>query len=147
MTTQPDFKTFFDDYAAAFDRSLGATVDKAAITGAFAPCFVGAGPKGVNCGKNDAEFGAGLETGYRFYKEIGTERMSIRGLDVTAIDDLHHMVTVHWRAEYKRRKDGQHVTIDFDGTYILQTLKDQQPKIFAYISGDEMDEYKKHGLV
>jgi hypothetical protein len=142
----PDFKTFFDEYAAAFNRSLGDKVDADAIMAAFADCFVGAGPSGVICGHNGKPFRDALENGYAFYKDVGTKRMSVRGLDVTAIDDDHHMVAVHWRAEYER-KDGSPVAIDFDVTYMLQTLPGEASKIFAYVSGDEMAALKAHGLL
>jgi hypothetical protein len=143
---QPDLKAFFDDYCAAFNRSLGERVDADAIIAAFADCFVGASPAGVNCGQNGAHFREVLETGYKFYKDVGTERMNVRGVDVTEIDSAHHIARVSWRADYKRR-DGTPVSIDFDVTYILQTQSGQKPKIFAYVTGDEMAALEEHGLL
>ena len=87
-----------------------------------------------------------LEDGYAFYKQIGTERMTVRSLDVVAIDALHHAVTVHWRADYKRANDGV-VEIDFDVTYLTQTLAPHGPKIFAFVSGDELTVLQAHGLL
>jgi hypothetical protein len=143
---QPDFKSFFDDYCAAFNRSLGERVDADAIMSAFADCFVGASPAGVNCGQNGPRFREVLETGYKFYKDVGTECMNVRGVDVTAIDDNHHIARVGWRADYKRR-NGSLVSIDFEVTYILQTQPGQSSKIFAYVTGDEMAALEEHGLL
>jgi len=143
---EPDFKQFFEDYAAAFNRSLGERVDADAIMRAFADCFVGAGPSGVVCGENGEKFRKVLEDGYAFYKEVGTERMSTRGVRVTPIDALHHMVKVNWRAEYMR-KDGERIAIDFEVTYLLQTLKGGRPEIFAYVTGDEIAALKQHGVL
>jgi hypothetical protein len=143
---QPDFRAFFEEYCAAFNRSLGERVDTDAIMSAFADCFVGASPQGVSCGHNGAHFREVLETGYKFYKDVGTERMNVRGVDVTEIAPDHHSVRVAWRADYKRR-DGSPVSIDFDVTYFLQTQRGQGPKIFAYVTGDEMAALEQHGLL
>src|SRR5262245_1079283 len=55
-TLTPDFDRFFREYAEVFNRSLGESVDVDGIREAFADCFVGAGPSGVTCGRNDASF-------------------------------------------------------------------------------------------
>jgi hypothetical protein len=143
---EPNFETFFDSYAAAFNRSLGDEVDAEAIMACFADCFVSAGPTGVTCGQNGPHFREVLQGGYKFYKDVGTERMAIRGLNVTTIDPNHHMVIVQWRAHYKRA-DGSPVSIDFDVAYVVQTLRGDTPKIFAYVAGDEMAALEKHGLI
>ncbi|MPZ37064.1 MAG: nuclear transport factor 2 family protein [Rhizobiales bacterium] len=142
---QPDFDRFFHDYAEAYNRSLGDRVDYDAIASSFADCFVAAGPDGVACGKNDDSFRAALDNGYAFYKSIGTRKMSVRRVEVTPIDDRHHMAKVHYRADYQK-KSGETVSIDFDLTYMLQT-RDGRSRIFAFVAGDEMGVYRRHGLV
>jgi hypothetical protein len=142
---QPDFESFFRDYADAYNRSLGETVDAAAIRACFAEGFVGAGPSGVACGANDDRFAARLEEGFAFYRRIGTQRMALRRIDVTPIDPLHHLVKVFYRADY-RKADGEPVSIDFDVTYLLQT-RDGVSKVFGFIAGDEMAAYRHHGLL
>jgi hypothetical protein len=142
---QPDFTLFFQHYADAFNRSLGDTVDSETISAAFSDCFVSASPSGVKCGQNDDEFRRALPKMYAFYKEIGTKKMTMRGVTPTPIDERHHMVRVHWTADYEK-KNGQAVSINFDVTYLLQT-RDGRPKIFAYITGDEMAVLKQYGLV
>ena len=71
--------------------------------------------------------------------------MSVRRVDVTPIDDRHHMAKVHYRADYQKT-NGEPVSIDFDVTYILQT-RDGRSRIFAFVAGDEMGIYRQHGLV
>jgi hypothetical protein len=145
MTMTPDFDRFFAAYTDAYNRSLGDRVDHDAIVASFADCFVAAGPGGVNCGKNDDSFRAALDQGFAFYKSIGTRKMSVRRVDVTPIDELHHMAKVHYRADYEKR-GGEAVGIDFDVTYLLQT-RDGVSRIFAFVAGDEMGAYRRHGLV
>ena len=141
----PDFTHFFKDYAAAFNRSLGEIVDAAGITAAFAPSFIGASPAGVQAGSNDESFRAVLHQAYVFYRQIGTQEMQMLGADVTAIDERHHMVRVHWRW-IGRKKTGEPAEIAFDVTYLTQTLENG-PKIFAFVSGDEMAVYREHGVL
>lgn len=141
-----EFNRFFHDYAAAFNRSLAASVDDQAIMSAFADCFIEASPAGVQPGRNGEEFREALHKGYAFYKQIGTQRMSVRGLNVTRIDDLHCMVQVNWTADYEP-PGGKPVSIDFDVTYLLQVLPDKTPKIFAFIAGDEMALLKQRGVI
>jgi hypothetical protein len=143
----PDFDSFFRGYIDAFNRSLGDTVDAAGIRAHFADCFVGASPAGIECGANDDAFAARLEQGYAFYKKIGTKRIALRQLEATAIDDLHHhhLVKVFYRADYRKRT-GETVSIDFYVTYLVQT-REGASRIFAFIAGDEMEAYRKHGLM
>ena len=70
--------------------------------------------------------------------------MRAERIDVTDIDATHHMVKVFYHADYE--KDGKPIGVDFDVTYLLDSGKGE-PKIFAFISGDEMEAYRKAGLV
>jgi hypothetical protein len=143
---QPDYNAFFRDYAAAYERSLGETVDSAAIRSFFAEEFLGAGvDESVRAGRNDDSFEDALQQGYAFYKAIGTKRMRSRKVEVAAIDDGHDLVRVYYTADYEK-KDGTAVSIDFDVAYLLQRRKGG-PKIFAFIAGDEMGLYRRLGLV
>jgi hypothetical protein len=83
--------------------------------------------------------------GFAHYRRMGTQLMDIRHLDVTVLDPVHAMAKVRWHSEY-RRKDGGEVSIDFDVIYLLR-VKDGPPKIFAYISGDEQQALREHGVI
>lgn len=142
-----DFDRFFRSYIDVFNRSLGDTVDAAGIRSHFADSFIGASPAGIECGANDDAFAAKLEQGYAFYRKIGTKRIALRRVESSALDDLplHHLVKVFYRADYRKRT-GETVSIDFYVTYLVQT-RDGASRIFAFIAGDEMEAYRKHGLV
>jgi len=141
---QPDFDAFFQAYAETFNRALAGEPVFDTIMGHFTDAFIGAAPGVVNCGRNGEAFRAVLEQGYAFYRQIGTKRMNVRSVEATPIDPLHNMAKVSFRADYE--KDGRAIAIDFDVTYLLQTHEDG-PKIFAFISGDEMAAFREHGLV
>jgi hypothetical protein len=142
---QADIERFFQDYVAAFNRSLGESPDFETIQAAFAPCFVAAGPTGVICGQNDDSFREILEQGYAFYRSIGTRSMTLLSIDLTPIDANHQMARVFYSSEYQRR-DGDLVTIDFDVIYMLH-IENATTQIFAYVAGDEQALLREHGLV
>ncbi|HEV7765849.1 MAG TPA: hypothetical protein VGQ76_12670 [Thermoanaerobaculia bacterium] len=142
----PDYEAFFREYAAAYERSLGESVDVKAIRGFFAEAFVSASIAGeIAAGKNDETFAETLEKGYVFYKAIGTEAMTVDHVEADALYENHDRVRVFYVARY-RKKDGTEITIPFDVLYLLQRRSDG-PKIFAFIAGDEMGLYRQYGLV
>ena len=141
----PDLDAFFRTYAEAFNRALGGALDLGAVRAVYTDCFVGAGPQGVSCGKNDESFAATLQEGYAFYRSIGTKRMSVRGVAVTPIDDAHHLAKVFWTADYEK-KSGEALSLDFDVSYLTET-RDGATKIFAFVAGDEMALYREKGLL
>jgi len=55
------------------------------------------------------------------------------------------MVRPYFHADYKK-KNGEAQPIEFDVVYMLQRREDG-PKIFAFVAGDEMAIYREHGLV
>jgi hypothetical protein len=140
-----ELDAFFQSYVEAFNRSLGDKVDAKGIAAHFADSFIGSGPAGVRCAKNDAEFIAFLEQGYAFYKQVGTERMEVRKVDTVPIDAAHTLATVSFRAHY-RKKSGERIHIDFAVRYFVRTAE-HGPLIFGFVSCDEMAEFRRHGLI
>lgn len=136
---------FFQSYVDAFNRSLGERVDVEGIRAHFSPCFVAAGPRGVNCGQNDEAFVETLQQGYAFYTSIGTKAMAVLGISSTPVDDGHQMAKVAYRATYEK-PSGETVEIDFAVTYLL-AARGETFEIFAFVAGDEMALYREHGLV
>ena len=57
----------------------------------------------------------------------------------------HDLVRVYFTAELDKAKNGP-PSIDFDVTYFLQR-RDSGPKVFAFISEDEMSLFRDLGLV
>ena len=144
---QKRINDFFSEYAAGFNNALADApkADVEATAGAFADCFVEASPSGVSCGKNDEQFRAQIPQGYAFYRSIGTRSMRIAALSATPLDGCHSMVNVGWEGLYER-KDGSEELIAFDVIYLVQEI-DNQPKIFAYITGDEQKVLRERGLI
>jgi hypothetical protein len=136
---------FFASYADLYNRALAGEDVYGEIQARFCDCFVSSGPEGVACGDNGAGFLKVLREGYDFYRGIGTKKMTFKRVDAAAIDDAHQMAKVSYAADYAK-KSGERVTIDFDVTYMLRTAETPM-RIFAFVAGDEMGLYRKHGLV
>lgn len=71
--------------------------------------------------------------------------MNIVSKSITLLDDLHAMVKVNWQCLFvtKEERTGE---MDFEVVYILQ-MRSNTIKIFAYITGDEQEAFKKAGLI
>ncbi len=137
-------RDFFTAYEKKFNEGLKDKVDVPAIAAAFADYFIEAHPGGVTGGKNDKAFIEQIPKGYEFYRAIGTRAMTIRDVEVTRIDELHYMAKVYWHSVYD--KNEQEIIIDFAVVYLLQ-VRDKQPRIFAFIAGNERELLRQHGLV
>lgn len=139
-------EAFFYRYAAMFNDALqGGQPDVEGTAACFADQFIEAGPQGVQCGKNDEQFRDMIPQGYAFYKGIGVHSMEITGMEITILDPQHSLAKVYWKSGFVR-KDRFAGSIEFEVIYLVQT-KDRQPKIFAYITGDEQAELKEKGLI
>lgn len=137
---------FFADYADRFNRSLaGEGIDVRDVADSFASHFVEASPNGVNGGKNGLLFRWMIPRGFAHYKKIGTTQMNVTDIEVDPLDPLHALAKVHWDARYAKR-DGQSDRIEFDVTYLLH-FQGSEPKIFAYITGEEERSLREHGLM
>jgi predicted ester cyclase len=138
-------KAFFARYAERFNRSLaGEKIDAKDVAGSFASHFVEASPVGVNGGKNGLLFRFMIPRGFAHYRKIGTTKMKIADLSVEPLDACHALAKVHWDSRYEK-KDGTGDRIEFEVTYFLH-FQDGDPKIFAYITGDEERVLREHGL-
>lgn len=143
---EPDYESFFHDYVEVFNRSITEAVDVEAIRASYAEYFVSATVGGlVQGGANDGKYADVLKQGAEFYRALGLQRMVVVKVEAASIDDGHDLVRPFFRADYER-KDGKAVSIEFDVAYMIQR-RDDGPKIFAFVAGDEMALYKKHGLV
>ena len=89
---------FFAEYERRTNQALAdpPDVDIEASANAFADFFIGASPKGVRCGANDAELRAAIPQGFEFYRSIRTKSMRIVRLTTTPLDQHHSMVKVHY---------------------------------------------------
>jgi len=134
---------FFITYESIFNKGISGENVHEEITNSFAECFIESSATGVICGKNGDEFIEKIKQGFDFYKSIGARGMHIISKDISLVDDFHSMVKVHWRYDYD--KEGQHGAIDFNTYYLLTTVN--EPKIIAYMAGDEQKVLKEKGLI
>jgi hypothetical protein len=146
VDTRAAIQEFFTRYAARFNAYLqDEQLDVEEVTGAFAKCFVESSPVGVNCGQNDAGFRQVIPQGFEHYRSIGTTSMTITRLEVTSLDEYHVMAKVHWDSRYHPAGRDE-IRIEFDNLYFLN-LSSGEPKIFAYITGDEQKILREKGLI
>ena len=137
---------FFNHYRDVFNAAVPTdSPDLRSTASLFANCFVAANPAGIHCGQNDKAFLDAMQSGYAFYKRIGIKSMDIVTKTITLLDDMHGMVKIRWRSNYLDRH-AQPGIIEFDNIYFTQT-KDEEHKVFAYITGDEQAALKQAGLI
>ncbi len=136
---------FFESYANLYNRALAGENVFGDIAARFSPRFIAAGPDGVSTGRQDAAFRRLLAKGYAFYRSIGTRKMTAKRVETTRIDANHVMSKVYYCADY-RKPDGSDIKLEFDVTYFLD-VSTTKPKIFGFVSGDEMALYREHGLL
>lgn len=136
---------FFHRYQRLFQDGIAGRVDADALSRCYAAEFIAAVPQGVMAGKNDSQLIAVMRAGYARYRAIGTRGMAIRGIAIDAIDALHCLAHVAWRATYARQGRDD-LDIDFDVHYLLR-LADGKPQIFGWVSGDEQEVLRRHGIL
>ncbi|HMG93450.1 MAG TPA: hypothetical protein VK589_25505 [Chryseolinea sp.] len=139
-----NIEEFFSAYEALFNKSLSNEhVTNEEMSQFFEECFVESSPAGVICGKNDDQFLEKIQSGFDFYKSIGSKSMTIVSKDITLLDDLHALAKIYWQYSYV--KDEREGTIDFTNYYFVTTR--DQVKIFSYIAGDEQKALADKGLL
>lgn len=140
-------RALFTTYGQHSDDALQdpPNVDVDGIVTSFADYFVGSSPQGVLGGRNDGAFRAQVPQGFARYRAVGGRHMVIKGLRVIELNELHAVADVDWDFAYVD-KAGQagHVTFT---NYYLVTIASGRPRIFAYVTADEQQAMKDHGLV
>lgn len=142
---QQAIQTFFECYAAAFNRAVAGEPDLDSIADFYAPAFIAASAQGVMPGQNDAGLKTLMQQGFAHYRATGARSMELGVVDVHAIDELHAVAHVSWVGHYRRRS-GEPVRVPFQVHYLMQLLPGQPPRVFGWVAGDEQAELTKHGL-
>ncbi|CAH2405368.1 nuclear transport factor 2 family protein [Mesorhizobium escarrei] len=137
-------RKLFKRYERLFRKSLAGDADMDEVTSVYAAAFIAASPAGIMVGKNDDQLKQAMEQGYARYRAIGTKEMRIRDVRISPIDWYHCVAHVAWTSIFAR-KGQTDVTIDFDVHYLVQKLAGE-PKIFGWVSGDEQEVLRKHGI-
>ena len=138
---------FFNSYALRFNDALkNENPDIEGTENSFSGCFIAANPSGVVCGNNNEDFKTAMLEGYAFYKSIGITSMDIASLEITILNGFHEMTKIRWKCSYVKKKDSSKGSIEFENFYFTQS-KENEHKIFAYITGDEQTALKENGLI
>jgi len=141
----PDYDRFFRAYVDFYNAALENKPVIEDLRQCYGEYLVGASGTEIVGGENNEEFGATLDKGYGFYRELGVSGMQLRGTEPTEIAPGHDLVRVSFRAIMAGRKEPTG-PIDFDIAYLLQR-RDSGPKIFAFASVDELALFREMGLV
>jgi len=140
-------RALFEAYSRLSNVALrdptGADID--ALADAFAGYFVGANPKGVMGGAKDDTFAAIMRRGFENYRAMGGTRFEIVSLETEVLDGFNVMARADWEFDYVRPGDGATGTIAFRNIYFVN-LAEGEPRIFAWITPDEAQAMKDHGL-
>ena len=146
-TMEAKTRALFEDYSRRSDAALrdpaGAGVD--ALADVFAGHFVGSNPLGIAGGVKDASFPAVLKKGFEAYRAMGGTRFEIVHIEVEELDGFHALVRADWEFDYVRPRDGATGTIAFRNIYFV-SFAGGEPEIFAWITPDEAQAMKDHGL-
>lgn len=143
--TKDKVKNFFIRYEQFFMQSLNGEIDTDELSSLYAQEFIAASPLGVMAGKNDIIFQKTLAHGYEQYRKMGTQRMRVRDVSVSPIDDIHCVAHVAWTATYSVAENPD-IEIDFEVHYLMQEL-DNELHIFGWISGNEQALLKEYGVI
>lgn len=140
-------RALFDAYAKRSDDALKdpPQEDVDGVVASFAPYFVASSPRGVIGGANDERFRQMVPKGFARYREVGGRHMTIKGLNVIELDHCHAVADVDWDFAYTN-KAGESGHVTFTNFYFI-TVADGSAKVFAYVTPDEDEAMKAHGLI
>ena len=140
-------RALFDAYGKRANDALQdpPREDVDGLVDSFAPYFVESSPRGVMGGANDEKFRAMIPKGYAHYRAVGGKNMTIKGIKVIELDHCHAVADVDWDFAYTD-KSGKSGHVTFTNFYCVTTAG-EKPKIFAYVTPDEDQAMKDHGLL
>lgn len=143
-----DLSAFFQEYAKRSDDALKnpPKEDIEGVVASFAPFFVESSPRGVMGGANNEEFRKMVPQGNDRYRKLGGKAMRATKVETLPFDDANSMAIVDWEFDYVRPKDHRAGTIKFTNRYLVN-VAGPAPKIYAYMTPDEEQAMKDHGLL
>lgn len=143
---EAEVENFFSLYESKFNDALtGGKPDIEGAANSFSEYFIEASPMGVISGENNKKFRKMIKKGWKFYRKIGIRAMNILSKEVTMLNGLHAMAKIHWNCSFVR-PDKSKGEVEFDVFYLLQR-KEEELKIFAFITGDEQQVFREQGLI
>lgn len=141
---EAEMKGLFARYQRLFEKGLSGDIDAREAAAFYAPAFIAASPAGVFTGKNDDALLQVMKEGYVRYRQTGMKSVQLGNIRLSVIDDRHCVAHVGWTASYARHGQPD-VAIEFEVHYLIQKLNGE-PKIFGWVSGDEQELLRQHGI-
>lgn len=143
--TKKDVESFFAKYEAVFNDGIEGRVDLKAIKQLYSEQFIAANPKGVRAAAVDGSFEEVISKGYERYRDLGTRSMKVESINMHEVDNCHIIARVRWHSVYQKPGDDE-IHIPFDVNYLLQQ-RSGDLKVFGWITGDEEEVLKAHGVL
>ncbi|MBN2318966.1 MAG: hypothetical protein JXR49_07810 [Acidobacteria bacterium] len=138
MTKIERFFARYEEGANSFDPDV--------VCSQYTADFLGGGPNGVVCGKNNAELRKAIANRHAFFQEIGFRSAKVLGVTETPLDDHYTMAKVHWHMIFEKQP-GHLIDFKFFFTYFLFD-PGSDPKVVFWIShDDEQKVLQEAGLI
>ena len=138
MTKIEQFFVRYEEGANSFDPDV--------ICSQYTSEFMGGGPEGVVCGKNDQTLRHAIAERHAFFQKIGFKHARILKVEETPIDDRYTMAEVHWHMTFEK-KPGHRLDFEFSLTYFLFD-SGTGPRVAFWISHeDEQKVMQEAGLL
>lgn len=138
MTKIKQFFARYEEGANSFDPDL--------VCSLYTTEFLGGGPSGVMCGRNDESLRKFVIQRQAFFQQIGFQSAKVMGVEETPLDDRYTMAKVRWRMTFEKQPGG---LLDFE-FYLTYFLFDpgSGPKVVFWIShDDEQQVLQEAGLI
>lgn len=128
----------YEDGANSFDPDL--------VCSQYTAEFLGAGPTGVACGRNDEALRTAIAQRKLFFQQIGFRRARVLHVEATPLDEHYTMARVHWQMTFEKQP-GHPLDFRFFITYFLYDTG-AGPKVAFWISHeDEQAVMREAGLM
>ena len=127
MTKIEKFFARYEEGANSFDPDF--------VCPQYTEEFMGGGPNGVRCGRNDEDLRKAILQRQAFFRGIGFKRAKILRIEETPLDDRYTMAKVHWHMSFEAQPARQ-LEFRFALTYFLFD-GGLGPKVAFWISHDD----------
>lgn len=143
--TAPDYEFWFRDYARLLTQALQGGAPLRAIRARYDDAFIAGSPNGMKAARNGWLLGLVTWQAGRFHRRVGTVETRLESAEAIELFEGFDAVRVRFQSDH-RTTQGL-ITIPFDITYLMRRTGPGTAKIFGFLSGDEMETYRRHGLV
>lgn len=138
MTKIEQFFARYEEGANSFDPDV--------VCAQYTAEFLGGGPSGVTCGRNDQSLRLAIVQRQAFFQKIGFKRAKILRVEETALDARYTMAKIHWHMAFEKQP-GRQLDFEFFITYFLFDSGDGLKVAFWISHDDEQKVMRDAGLI